>query len=217
MPVTPSLTYEFVNAALLKLEQTLHREGWDQPSRIFTVHTRHNNTMGLTQIPVQIQNPVGEFIEFMGDRMTDGSEFSRDIIESTVCAIPGFLGLLLVTEAWSNESISPTEHQVLLQKGLSLQDLPDTKEVRVIQMVDTFGRVYAVFRLRGEKPRSEPNYGGGRIHTAMVKMVRAFASALPEGQADLDALLAVVTPTQEEMQEAYQEFLRRQGSSGTPS
>src|SRR4051794_23674928 len=142
------------------LEEDIHKLGWDHSPVLGVViqlapgldsrsvgMTRGYGRFAMTLFPVQpadLPGPPGEVLSRIGSACQAGR------LKPTLPEEIGSLcGVALVVEAWSNNT-PPDERD-----GRSLADIPGSKEVRNVTVIDCGGRVYFLERVRGKQPTIE--------------------------------------------------------------
>lgn len=188
------MTEDPTTRLMLKLEQIIHRNGWDEPPRLYAIK-RYNNKLALSvEMPVPWQGSPAVNLQNIAARMAEGDEWG-DLLARSIAMIPGFDGLLFAFEAWSNW-IAPSERD-----GRMLADIPGSKEMRGVFVVDVRGGMHLMRRIRGEKPTAEKyDEQSGRAVHALVTMVRAIATHLPDDAVDRKALDAIELLSDEEIE-----------------
>jgi hypothetical protein len=179
------LDADYVCKLLLKAEQGIHRAGWDQEAFLATLEMPRPTLIGLKEVPIPILDPPGEYIEYLGQQFLADHELGQFIAKEIG---QPFVGFALVTEAWSLEQ-TPEEAEARYASGCMLADTPGAKEVRNICAVDVWGRIFFVYRVRGEKPEAfggspEHNLKGlaevsGRVAQGMLNMTLGTARQMP--------------------------------------
>lgn len=179
---------------MLKLERDIHRDGWDQPPRLHAIK-RHHNMLSLTApMPVNWRGNGGVILEHIAQRMAEPDEWG-DLVARSLALVDGFDGMLFAYEGWAND-ILPSE-----VAGRSLADIPGSKELRGVTVYDVRGRVFIASRVRGEAPTAkEIHTMSGGVSAALLAMVRAVATHLPDEAVDREALAAVKLLTEAEVE-----------------
>ncbi len=204
-----------INAALLKLEQSINRLGWDKPAHLTVLHQNRPGSLVPEPLPVRVQSPPGEFLEFVGQRFASGDRWSQDMTDMMLLRYPNFYGIGFVVEVWANEELSPETQNAMAERGESLADVPSSYEARTITIADVYGKTHGLLRRRGQKPVvDEVTFTGGRIMQALYQMVSVVAAKLPDDACDRDALakMAVISP--DAAQALWEQEKDRQAASG---
>lgn len=188
---------EVMAEGLTALEQEINRAGWDAPPLLAIMYSkdisRDRTALAMVPFPVQPQeiagDDIGGVLMHMGGRMRyEGEAMNRALREHW----EGFVGMLLVTEAWLNSELTPDRRD-----GRSLADIPGSVEVRIVFAIDTAGRAFQLTRRRGRRPEMEIFDNGdeakvsGRVAIGLRDMTWALARALPLGSADLDRIASI--------------------------
>ncbi len=202
-----------INATLLKLERGIHRLGWDKPSHLAVVQQNRPGTLTAEPLPVRVQNPPGEFLEFVGQRFASGDRWSRDMTDMMVLRYPRFYGLAVVLEVWANEELSPEQQNEMAERGESLADVASSYEARTITIADVYGHTHALLRRRGHKPIVDKvDFIGGRVLEALYQMINAIAVKLPDDACDRETLAKMAVVSVDEAQALWERS--RQAASG---
>lgn len=207
--VKEPLDKAIVDKLLLHAEQGIHRHGWDQAPFLATLEWIRPGALVLKSTAVEIQDPPGAFIQWLGQAHLDhpevGQALSQDIGDR-------FFGFAFVCEAWQRET---TELEEAKQwQGRSFADIPGSKEVRMINAVDIYARTYGIQRIRGEKPVSwseGPVDVTGRVMQGLANMVLGAIRQMPyfaDRLTDLETLFIASF----EDQIAAQEMRRKRAS-----
>jgi hypothetical protein len=190
-------------AMLTKVEQTIHRQGWDMAATLFTVHSIRDGALMAAQVPLQLEDPVEGFIDFCGDVMLSSETQWADQLTSMLASKPGICGFLISAEGYRHESMSPAE-RAALPKGMSLADVPGSKEARDLTIIDSWGRWFSVTRVRGEKPVATcPEQVGGMMYEGLLNMMRSVAVKLPPEWHDPAGLAAAQPISMQDVQAEY--------------
>lgn len=198
---------EHLDLMIAKLEQSVHRQGWDKPAHLAIVQERRANVLVMEPLPFYLESPPGAFVEFMGSRFASGDDWSQQITMAMMHQYPGFYGLAFICEVWANEVLSPEEQNAMAHRGESLADVPGSYEARQLLMADVYGQSRVVFRKRGQKPFvGRIDHTGGRATHGLYQMVHRLAAELPDDRCDREALakMAVISP--EAAQERWKEM-----------
>jgi hypothetical protein len=199
-----------VAAYLRKLEQGIHRYGWDQPPMCAELHW-HTSVMQVESIPLPDGNP-GEYLSSVARLFSS----DQPEVKAGVAGIaqPAFFGMVLVNEAWGNDELTPEQNQA---RRKPLADTVGSYESRIVSAVDIRGNIYCLNRRRGEKPEDWSRYPiTGRVIRSLHAITLAVAERLPPGLADLEALRrADAIPSPEELRarwKAHQPAATDQGN-----
>lgn len=181
-----------VNGLILKVEQGVHHQGWDQDPFLAALRWRPP-ALGLRPIPVPIGNPPGDFLKALAwavQAPSDGDRFAASMPPDA-----GFFGLAFIAEGWLNEDLEPGQYEAL---DRPLADIVGSVECRHINAVDITGRAHQVIRVRGRKPEYQLYSPGGRVLQALLDMVRVVAARMPPGSVDLQTLgnAKILTPAE---------------------
>lgn len=181
----------------LTAEQELARDGWDDtPPMLGIILGRREggvDTYGVMPFPMQpadIADDVVGGLRALGGAMLQMKPGNLPRAKG----LKDLAGVFFSSEGWFNNTLTPDEIA-----GRSLADIPSSKEVRTIYILDTAGRFVFVQRIRGENPTvqvADPADKdawdvGGRLVDGMRKVLIALAREMPFGTADLDAIRQV--------------------------
>lgn len=175
MATAPDYWTETLSKMLLRMEQNAHLRRWDQDPYLASIIESRIGVLTLEPTDVQIQNPPGEFLQALGQYLTDGSAPAA-FLTSTVACDSQWRGFALVQES----------------REIALPQL----DGRRIMTADVWGNVGWVRRIRDEKPTVVLGQGG-RVADALIAMTKAVAVKLPESQCDLAKLLSLRAPSEE--------------------
>lgn len=219
IPVEP-LDADYMCKMLLKAERGIHRGGWDQDAFLATLEMPRPTVIGLRGVPIPVLNPPGEHIEYLGQSFLTDLELGQFIAKEIG---PAFIGFALVTEAWSLAQ-TPEEAEARWASGRRIADIPGAQEVRNINAVDVWGRVFLVSRVRGEKPqafggRPEDNPEGvtevtGRVVQGLLNMTLGTARQMPWLDGALIDLETRFLPT---VEESFAVQKKRRARDATPN
>lgn len=164
---------EAVSAAVGIIEEAADNIGWDGRPAVLLIfgapigdtgdprmstYARTGMDMGAVLIsPLELGDDVwehahaGSILECLAD------QFAEDDVDPVVhaMAVPAFIGIALVTEAWANADPAASADP------RALPDIPGTVEVRCVDCVDVSGRYTRVERIRGG--HSEVAEYGGQV------------------------------------------------------
>lgn len=178
---------------MLKLEQRLHREGWDQPAALYVI-VRTEDRMRLIKQPAPLHSDPAARLKYIADVMSEPGNQLGELTAMAMAAFDGFHGLLFSHEAWQTY-LSTRE-----RGGRAAADTPGSKELRGVLAITVRAKAYYVSRIRGERPSVEEfDDLGGRVADALVRMLRAVAVHLPDGAVDREALAALKVLNNDEM------------------
>lgn len=181
---------------VLKLEQIIHRAGWDKPPRLYGIKRTADKLRLTTEMPVPWDGEPGAILEAVAGNMAEPTEWG-DMLARGIALIDGFDGLLFAYEGWM--SAEPASERDA-DDHRRLADIPGSKEVRGVLAADVRGRIFAVNRIRGEKPAvQEFDEVTGRAPWALVTMVKAVAAHLPDEAVDREALANLTLLTDDEV------------------
>jgi len=163
-----------IKGMLLKMEQAIHRGGWDQPPR-FGYLTRSPHALKFIPMPLNMRGEPGAAIEAAGMDMFHGGAVGG-LLAKVTALVTGFYGWAFCFEAWATDT--PSAH-----RERAAADTPGSKEMRGLAVVDIEGRLHELTRIRGEKPRVtlQPfNKYGGRAVNGLIMMLKAVVAHLPD-------------------------------------
>lgn len=173
---------------MLKLEQSIHHAGWDQPPQLRHLMRRGANRVTLSRpMPVPWEGHPGLIIAGIADQM-DRPTPRGELLARSTAMLPGWYGFLFASEGWMSD-IDPDERD-----GRKLADIPGSVETRQVYAVDITGGAYFILRRRGEKPKIVTGLDalGGRVPNSLAPMVKAVAEYLPDDSGvDREALASI--------------------------
>lgn len=172
---------------------------WDEPSLLATVFRRRvDDVMGMFVYPFAIQpyeiddDPAQGLLYLAGRLLTDDNV--PPLLPGDDMA-KGFAGVLFKGEGWMRAEVDDEARGALGDRRFA--DIPGSKEVRFVHLVDCGGRYYTVNRPRGEKPETLVIKPGrelevlGNVPIGLRDLLLAFGRQLPFGTMDLDALRGI--------------------------
>lgn len=158
---------------LFAFEQHLDRDGWDQPSRVFSLNHVSEDFIGIRPLltPPPGVHPATLMEWAIEDIQTE--EGQEQLIETLGS---GYFGLVLTCEGWSRagDSLATTD------PARPFADQLGSVECRVVNLRTVDGTELTVERLRGQEPQIHPNVTLGRIPDAMTSLMDSIAAALRE-------------------------------------
>ncbi len=200
MAATPE-DREYIKQLLFRVEQSIHRHGWDQPPFIGTVGFLRPNMLSLNRIDMQIKNPPRVFLEWLaGVHLMDPA-----VPQAMLDQHPGtFYGVVFVCEGWTKRGgVTSEQARKMQRENTSMADLPDAEEVRMIIAVDIWGRTYSIHRIRGDKPmmhEDNPNASvAGGVAEALRQIVLSVVQILPDHKEQETALNTLFIPNMEDL------------------
>lgn len=140
---------------LLHAEQAIHRHGWDQPALLATLEFLPHSRLIFRESSVSLVPNVRAAVEHLGNAFLEKPHLGQAVAQDIGT---NFAGFGLVTEAWQQDTTDPKRMRELNESRVSLADLPGSKEVRMINVIDIWARTFTVHRVRGQKPNVF--YGG---------------------------------------------------------
>lgn len=153
------------------------RRGWDKHPRLMTMHLADIDSAAIEVriVPGHVwqsgqSNPADDLMARASKIPAPGQMPLRAFADSP----DGFCGLAFLFEGWSVHPDRYTPEQMArAQAGERLNYAhPDRVECRFVAAVDINGRVYHVFRARGEEPKSRTiDTDQGRIPWALGRIV----------------------------------------------
>ncbi|MEU6350121.1 hypothetical protein ABZ896_12420 [Streptomyces sp. NPDC047072] len=175
LPRTTDPSANIIAAALTEIEDQLgERQGWDRPSRLFTLRLLPGGQVEAAFTPERV-----------------------DALQRRACALPPVPGLIqpsdpaqasvaavgFIFEGWNRQAHAelPPHLMVLRRMGVRVNHLlPDSQEVRVVHAVDLNQRAFHVMRTRGKQPRvgiagqrcDAPN-ATGTVPSALARLMHA--------------------------------------------
>lgn len=186
-----------VGELLLAVEASVHRDGWDEPARLYVLtqagalvrsgisfHTPVH-AGGLTALsiapPMAFHGNPAHALFKVAWAASQGLP-AAGLFVALIGSVPGFVGLAFVVESWMRRDMSDAERDALGER--SFADIPGSLEARMVHARDCADRMYAVSRPRGEQPRlSLPGDGhpeGSIVESLAVLVAAATGRPLPE-------------------------------------
>jgi hypothetical protein len=186
-----------VTSALLSHEARVHRFGWDQEPQMVVVYDIADQPTDYC-----LRNYRSEDRRFQVCSRAAGyavkAIITRWPVDPTKCLralalglagvglpipapplldmfrLPGVVAIGWVDEAWTKLDPGREFVDANLYGNVSVRDMPDSKEQRVVWALDLHGRMYTVLRTRGGRPvvHTGPGVTFG-AHTTMLKMIIA--------------------------------------------
>lgn len=189
---------------LLRTEQIVHRGGWDQPAFLGSLHETRPGVISLLPFPFPIENPPGQFVEFVAQVAEAAPEHAHTFVNRSDSPGPIF-GLAFVSEGWMVKVKNPEERREAYGSGKSLSEHPDRIEVRSVSAVDTTGQVYFINRDRGKKPTWHSDMeSGGRIPESLRRILLAGMKTLPDREDAILDLSTTFIPNYNDMEAAQE-------------
>lgn len=191
---------DYVKQLLMRAEQGIHRDGWDQEPFMGTLEWLSPHALAMTKIEVKIENPPGAYIEWLGKLHLDEPEVPQALLDR--CR-GRFYGMYFACEGWMQATTETEEARRISNAGRSLADIPGSKELRMVHAVDIWGRSYSIHRVRGEKPamlEDKPSFSvGGRVTEGLRQMTLSVAQLVPEYEEQVSDLKTFFVKDIEEM------------------
>lgn len=203
---------DIITKLLLHAEQGIHRQGWDQPPWIGTLHWVRPGILALAETGLEIHNPPGSFIEWLGRTHLERPEVGQSLYEDLG---DRFYGFAFVCEAW--QRVTDDVEEAESWKGTSFADIPGSIEVRMINAVDIHTRQFMIQRQRGKKPTDwavdDAIELTGRVTIGLTNMVLGAVRQIPEFKDRLTDLETRFIPTYDESVQAQRERKERETHS----
>ena len=180
-----------------KLETAAHRQGWDQEATlgiVFDIDGGYRTTPFPAQ-PAELDPNPAMGLLMLAEGLYRNTGYARRQIREHNAESGGrdLAGLWFISEGW----MRPPE---LADDERAAADIPGTKEVRFLTLLDCAGVTYNVQRVRGEKPTMEVIKPGcselethGNVFDGLRRMLLALGSNMPDGSIDMEAVATVGT------------------------
>lgn len=173
---------EEIKISLVAIDQDLEKQGWDQPSRLFTVFRTDSD--GPVKLLEYYEQRQFQMAAAKADHVADVLDWlAASMRESPIdfASESGFVGFLLVQEAWSLPAFSRSQAEMKrLAEEHRFAEQPDRIELRVLILAALDFMVYmshqrdtADIEFHVEATCDEPELDG-RIPRAMRELVAAF-------------------------------------------
>lgn len=182
----PTIAPERVAKLLLKVEQSIHKGGWDQPAVLGWLRLREPERMSFVRFEPPISGDPKMFLGTMigyaetpeGRAILLGFAQSQEAKE--------FFGYAFVGEGWMRETHDPDS----VDRSRPFADQVGSIETRNLSAVTIQGDVISIMRKRGEKPVTamDAAWQGGQIPALLLALVKVVARMLPPGRVDLEQL-----------------------------
>lgn len=181
------MTDDNTKKLMLGVERDIHRHGWDQEPMLAVLHQLTPNSISLQNTGVQVEGNPGAFLQVIGKGHLD-QEFLAHALLTSYGKPETFYGLALISEAWGREETDQDSAARRKAKKM-IADTDGSYEVRLISVVDVYGRTCAIVRRRGEKPElNEQLIPAGRVFEGLANMVYSAVRLMPDNAAKLAGL-----------------------------
>jgi hypothetical protein len=179
---TPEKTAEL----LLKVEQQVHRAGWDQDPFLGSLHLSRPGAISLVPFPFRIESPPGDFLAYIAQIAEANEQHAHTFVNRSDATGPTF-GLAFVSEGWMHQG-TPEEMKAFVASKQRISELDNKIEARSVSAIDVTGNIYFINRVRGEKPTWHHDMDvGGLIVESLRRILLAGMKTIPgEDQAVLD-------------------------------
>lgn len=170
MPDVATSSAEVI-ARITNVEQAIHRGGWDEPPSLHMLYGAGNY-----RVPGSAPNPAGAQLERLSYALDEATQPAARLLLAQIIARDP-LAVMFVCEAWMNSSFASDEERQ--QDGRNLADIPGSVEARQAMAVALDGHLYALTRVRGQKPVVEDYSVGherrptGRVPEALERIAAA--------------------------------------------
>lgn len=185
------ISIEKIPPILAAADATLNQQGWENPpmlADLIKVPGGHR----LSELPFEITKPPALYLKMLVETLEDDEQDTADLVQA-MGAATNFVGILFAVETWGHEGTADERWKLTENGTKSLADIPGSFEVRLITLVDVYGRVAVLHRRRGE----EPEYGTRTavewflphmtVHY-LTRLVRVLAKQTSGGDNDMTAL-----------------------------
>lgn len=196
---------ETVTKLLLKVEQGVHRDGWDQDAWIGILYWVRPGVLALANSRIPVVENIGAWVDYLGKKFLADSDYAKALGEDIDHR---FFGWAAVTEAWGIDQTPEQARERYASSDPSIASRPDRVEMRNIHAVDIYARHYMIVRQRGQKPVDWVNEPGlrelaGRVPQGLTNMVLASVRQNPVFADRLLDLETLFIPTIEESFDAH--------------
>lgn len=190
-------------------ERNLARHGWDNmemtPMLGIVAGVTHGEEVAYMTLPFPFQPKVVDPDEPVAGLVRIGADLLSGQLPMA-SPPPGLAadvaGLVFVAEGWMN-TVEPGDRD-----GRALADIPGSKEIRMVHILDCAGRLHVCRRERGNEPTvATVEFGDGEAEAAgavvdgMRKVLIWLARAMPLGSVELDKVRMVGVNKPEWMQD----------------
>lgn len=173
-----------ITAAAVAIEDRYgEQEGWDRPSRLFTLRLLSAEAAKATLYPEAVWNPQNinpaDALGRLGGSLAPVPAVlpPLDAAEAPVCAV-GFM-----FEGWVRDPAAtlPPHLEQLRQASERVNHLaPDRREVRIVHTIDLKQRAFHIVRHRGEQARTKApgdhQRAEGTVHDALARIMHAMVT-----------------------------------------
>lgn len=152
---------------LLDAEKGINRAGWGQPPRLYSVFNWRPKSLYIEDSLVPLQDPIANHLLGLADVYERTPQLAR-----AIALAPGMIGVAVSSEGWG---VTRPVAEMAPLKARVTATTPGRFEVRMLTVVDIWGRVSHVQRTRGEKPRADGELRGSNVVIALTKILTQFA------------------------------------------
>jgi hypothetical protein len=179
-------TPEKTAGLLLKVEQHVHRAGWDQPPFLGSLHLSRPGAISLLPFPFRIESPPGDFLAYIAQICEANEQHANTFVSRSDATGPTF-GLAFVSEGWMLKG-TPEQTKAFLASNQRISQQDNKIEARSVSAIDVTGNIYFINRVRGEKPTWHNDMEvGGLVVESLRRILLAGMRTLPgQDQAVLD-------------------------------
>jgi len=173
----------------LDLEKQAHEHGWDQPpvaGVFFDIGLGYRTEPLPAFLPHFHPHPLTA-LRLITAALHEARDSRAGLAEEFDTETRSMLaGVWLIHETWMNTT--PREER----DGRRLADIPGSKEMRGVMLVDCGGHVVYARRVRGEEPDAELEVRGGGIVESLAGLLLEHCWGMPDGTYDKAALEKLV-------------------------
>lgn len=171
---------ETVTKLLIKCEQGVHREGWEQSPMVCAVVWQPGSVLTMYDAEIPVAAPTPEkFMHLLGHNALADPSFGEAVQTEIGSSFFGW------AHVWTG--YYPTSREMPVDYWTATvgkrDNYPDAVEVRIICAVDLLGRPYLIRRIRGQKPRAYDMFSEvmpfNKIHEGLGNMVLGCVKRMP--------------------------------------
>lgn len=169
-----------VTKLLIKCEQQVHREGWQEPPMVCALVWRPGSVLTMFDAEIPVAAPAPElFMDLLGRNALADPSFGNAVQEELGSSFFGW------AHVWMG--YYPNSRQVPVERWTATigkpDNYPDAVEVRIMAVVDLLGRPYLIRRIRGQKPHAYDMFSDtnpfNKIHEGLANLVLGTVKRMP--------------------------------------